>query len=83
MGWFKTAMLKLFGKKIVENNIEKYGLSKTKLTAAIYVIITAVEVLSPQWGHPIVVSPEIKQFLAGVGLWTLRDSIKNSTKESV
>lgn len=76
MGWIQKIALKLFGKKIVENNIEKYGVSKTKLAAAVFVIITAIETLSPAWGHPIVVPPTIKEFLAGVGLWTLRDALK-------
>ena len=76
MGWIQKIALKLFGKKIVENNIEKYGVSKTKLAAAIFVIITGVETLSPAWGHPIVIPPAIKEFLAGVGLWTLRDALK-------
>lgn len=76
MGFIQKIALKLFGKKIVENNIEKFGLSKTKLAAAIYVVITAVETLSPAWGHPVVIPPVVKEFLAGVGLWALRDAVK-------
>jgi hypothetical protein len=76
MELLKKLGLKLFGKKIVENGIEKSGLSKTKLTALVGVAIVAVESLSQAWGHPVVVPQYIKEFLAGVGLWTLRDSIK-------
>lgn len=76
MEFLKKLGLKLFGKKIIENGIEKSGVSKTKLTAIVGVVIVAVETLSTAWGHPIVVPMYIKEFLAGVGLWTLREAVK-------
>lgn len=76
MEWIKKIGLKLFGKKIIENGIEKSGLSKTKLTAIVFILITGIETASTAWGHPIVIPTYIKEFLAGVGLWTLRAAVK-------
>lgn len=78
MEFVKKIVLKLIGKKMVGNGIEMSGISKTKMTAIVAVVIVAVETLSAAWGHPVIVPPYIKEFLAGVGLWTLRDSVKNS-----
>lgn len=75
MGWLKKMIVKVFGKKIIEDGIEKSGISKTKLTAIVFILITGIEQASAAWGHPIVIPAQIKELLAGVGLWTLRDAL--------
>lgn len=76
MGILGKIGLKLFGKKIVENGVEKTGLSKTKITALVFVAITGIESISAAWGNPIVIPTEWKQALAAAGIWSLRDSLK-------
>lgn len=76
MGSLGKLGLKLFGKKIIEDGVEKTGLSKTKITALVFVSITAIETVSSAWGHPITIPTEIKQALAAAGIWSLRDSLK-------
>ncbi len=55
----------------------KLGLSKTKLTAIVYVVMHAIPILSQAWGHPIEIPPMIYRFLEAAGIWSLRDSIKS------
>ena len=74
MQFIKNLFVKLVGKKL-GGALEKTGLSKTKLTAVIGVIIYAVEHLGPVFGHPIVIPPDVYTLLGAVGLWSLRDGI--------
>lgn len=50
--------------------------SKAKLAAIIGVILAAVTPISTAFGHPIVVPNWVLEFLAGVGLYGLRDAIQ-------
>ena len=72
-GW----VLRIVGKKIVDGELQKVGVSKAKLTAVIYILIQAVQVLGPAFGHEIKIPPEVFRVLEALGLWTLRDSIKS------
>ena len=76
MNWIKNLVIKFVGKKVIEDGVAKIGLSKAKLAAVVYILILGVEQLSAAWGHPIIVPVQIKELLAGVGLWTLRDAIR-------
>lgn len=72
-GW----VLRIVGKKMVDGELEKVGVSKAKLTAVIYILIQAIEVLGPVFGHPVKIPQEVFRVLEALGLWTLRDSIKS------
>lgn len=69
----KTLFAKMMGKYVDG----KLGLSKTKLTAIVYVIVQSVPVLSTAFGHPIEIPPIVFRFLEAAGLWSLRDGIKS------
>lgn len=71
MSFIAKLIGKIFGKKIEG----KIGLSKTKLTAIIFVVVVAIKELSKAWGHPIEIPEYIIELLAGAGLWALRDGV--------
>jgi len=71
-GW----LLRLVGKKMVDGELEKVGVSKAKLTAVVYILIQAVQVLGPAFGHPVNIPPEVFRVLEALGLWAVRDAIK-------
>lgn len=76
MNKIEQFILTLVGKKVLdENNLAKVSLSKAKLTALISVIVTAVQVLGPVFGHPVNIPDWVFKLLAGVGLWALRDGM--------
>lgn len=68
----RNLIAKLIGKQIGE----KLGVSKTKLVAIVYVIVSAVPILSTAWGHPIEVPPVVLRVLEAAGLWSMRDAVK-------
>ena len=53
------------------------SVSKTKLSAVVFVLVIGIQELSKAWGHPILIPDYILQFLGAAGLWSLRDSIKS------
>jgi len=69
-------LLKLVGKKMVDGELAKVGVSKTKLTAVVYILIQAIQVLGPAFGHPVNIPPEVFRVLEAIGLWSVRDAIK-------
>ena len=69
----KSLFAKILGKQVGD----KLGLSKTKLTAIVYVIVQAIPVLSTAFGHPIEIPAIVFRFLEAAGLWSLRDGIKS------
>ena len=71
-------VIRLIGKRVVDGQIEKVGLSKAKLTAVIYVIILAVQTLAPVWGYAVTIPQEIFRVLEALGLWSVRDAIKDN-----
>lgn len=73
MEWLKGLLAKLLGKQV--DGVQ--GASRTKIVALIAVILPGIETISAAWGHPIVIPTIVYQFLAGAGLWTLRDAIKS------
>lgn len=73
MNWLKGLLAKLIGKQVEGGT----AVSKTKLTAVIYVAIVGLQELSKAWGHPIEVPPVVFRFLEGAGVWSLRDAIKS------
>ena len=73
MEFLKNLVAKLLGKQAGEG----VTVSKAKLTAIVYVLIVAVQELSKAYGHPIVIPDFVFQFLAGAGLWSVRDAIKS------
>jgi steroid 5-alpha reductase family enzyme len=68
-------VVKLFGKKIIDGALEKWGISKTKVVAVVGVLIYAVESLAPAFGWEFKIDPELKSALIAAGLWTLRDGM--------
>lgn len=80
MEWLKNMVVKLVGKKWVEQGIEKVGLSKAKAAAIVYVLIIGVETISASFGHPVVVPANVKEFLAALGLWAVRDAVTTAEK---
>ena len=73
MEWIKGLVAKLVGKKVGDQTV----ISKAKLTAVVYVVVTSVQELSKAWGHPVEIPPVIFQFLGAAGLWSVRDAIKS------
>jgi hypothetical protein len=69
----KSLFAKIMGKYVDG----KLGVSKTKLTAIVYVIVQAIPIISQAWGHPIEIPPLVFRFLEAAGLWSLRDGIKS------
>jgi len=70
-------MKTLFAKILGKYTGGQLGLSKTKLTAIVYVIVQAVPIISGAWGHPIEIPPLVFRFLEAAGIWSLRDGIKS------
>ena len=71
-------MIKELFAKIMGKYIDgKLGMSKTKLTAIVYVILQAVPVISAAWGTPVEIPQIVYRFLEAAGLWSLRDGIKS------
>lgn len=71
-------MIKNLFAKIVGKYVGgKVGISKTKLTAIIYVVLQAIPIISQAWGHPIEIPPIVYRILEAAGLWSLRDGIKS------
>ncbi len=66
-------VIKLFGKKIIENAIEKSKLSRTKVIAIVAGAIFVIEKVLPAFGVNVVIPPDVYTLLASVGLWTLSD----------
>jgi len=73
-------VLRIIGKRMVDGQLEKVGISKTKLTAIVYVLIVAIQHLGPAFGHPITIPPEVFRVLEALGLWSLRDAIITAEK---
>ena len=73
MNWIKGIIAKLIGKEIGDQT----SLSKTKLTAVIFVLITGIVEISKAWGHPIAIPDFVYKLLEGAGLWSLRSAIKS------
>lgn len=66
-------LIKMFGKKIVDSHMQKWGISKTKVVAVVGVLLYAAESLAPAFGWDFKVSDDLKQALIAAGLWTLKD----------
>ena len=70
--------IRLFGKKVLDGAIEKFGLSKAKVAAWLMFGLPAIEAVSALVGHPVkIVTPEVKMMLEGAGLWAIRDAINS------
>jgi len=77
-GWLVAFIGKRIEKKLADGKTaEEWAVSKTKLTAVVAVIIKAVETLGPAFGYPIVIPNSVYEFLAAMGLWSLRDGMKS------
>ena len=70
-------LIKLFGKKLVENGLERHGISKAKVTAIIGATVLGYNQLAPVFQWP-PIPAEIFRYLEMFGLWTLRDAIKTN-----
>ena len=79
MQFIKNLFVKLLGKKL-EGALDKSGLSKTKLTAVVAVVLYAIEHLGPAFGHAVTVPPDVYTLLGALGLWSLRDGIDTAPK---
>lgn len=75
MNVIKKLFVKLLGKKI-DGFLEKKGISKTKVIAVIGVLIYAIQTLAPQFGYEVKIPDSTFEILSALGLWTLRDAIK-------
>lgn len=68
-------LVRIVGKKVVDNGIEKSGISKTKIIAVVGAAIGVYNVLCASFALP-PIPKEVLEMLAALGLFTLRDSIK-------
>lgn len=66
-------LFKLFGKKIIDGTLERYGVSKTKVVAIVAVLVYAVDTLAPVFGWNIHIPDDVKGALMAAGLWSLKD----------
>lgn len=73
LNWIKGIVAKLFGKDIGGGD---WAVSKAKVAAIVYVVITGLTEISKAYGHPIVIPDMVYKFLEGAGLWAFRDAIK-------
>lgn len=78
MGFIQKILMKLFG-KTVDEDLQKMGVSKTKIAMVVAILIPAIEQLSVQFGHPFHVPQGIKDALIAMGLWALKDGIDGPT----
>jgi hypothetical protein len=76
---FQKLIIRIIGKRL-DANLDKWGISKTKIVAIIGVIIYGVEHLSPVFNHPITVPNDVYSVLGALGLWTLRDGQDTAAK---
>lgn len=71
----------LIGKKIIneatDGHPEKFEVSKAKMAAVVYVLVTAVQTLGPAFGYNIEIPPAVFRVLEALGLWAVRDAIKS------
>lgn len=74
MELIKRIVLKLFGKK-VDEELQKFGISKTKVAMIVSILLPAVEQLSATLGHPIVIPQSYKDMLVAFGLWAMKDGL--------
>ena len=65
-------MLKLFGKRIIEGTLQKYGISKAKVILVVDVLLYATEAIAPQFGWHVDFG-QLKEALLAAGLWAARD----------
>lgn len=72
MEFLKNLFYKVVGKQVGAD----IGVSRAKLTAVVFVIVTGVQEISRAWGHPIIIPDYVFKILGGAGLWAVRDSIK-------
>lgn len=75
----KLAM-KLFGKKLINEGVEKIGLSKTKLIAIVGGTIFLIEKVLPAFGVVVTIPPDVYTLLGSAGLWTLSDKFDSQPK---
>lgn len=71
----KKIIVRIIGKKASAESMKLSEASKTKLIAIVAVLAVAIPKLSEAWGYPIEIPSEAFEILAGMGLWTLRDSL--------
>lgn len=74
MGFIQKILMKLFG-KTVDEDLQKMGISKTKVAMVIAILIPAAEQLFTVLGHPFHVPQGVKEALMAMGLWALKDGI--------
>lgn len=72
---FKRIGIWLIGKKICTETGEMDAVSKAKITAVIWAILTTIEPVSTAFGHPVHVPDSVYKVLAAAGLWTIRDAL--------
>ena len=58
--------------------MEANGISKSKVCAVVLGLMFAVEYASPYFGHPILISTEIKGFIAAIGGIAMKEGIDRS-----
>lgn len=75
----KSLIARLIGKK-VSAQLEKWGVSKTKLVAVVGVALYGIERLAPAFGWDVKVGFTEKELLEFLGIWALRDGMDTSTE---
>lgn len=75
MGLIRKLVLRLFGKKL-DAVMDKYGISKTKISMVLTILLPAIEQLSETFGHPVKFPSELKDTLMAFGLWSLKDGLE-------
>lgn len=72
MNFIESFVVKLIGKRL-DNQLEKWHISKTKVISWLGAIVAIVPPISVAVGHPIVIPPSVFEFLGALGLWALKD----------
>ena len=72
--FLKNMLLKFIGKK-VGGQIQKWGISKTKLVSIIGVLMYSIDRLAPAFGWDVKLGFSEKELLEFLGIWALRDGI--------
>lgn len=77
MEWIRNVLVKLVGKKFVEQGLEKVGVSKAKVAAVATALLLAAKAgLEAYNGQPVDWFTTVKGVLEALGLWAVRDAIK-------
>lgn len=68
-------IMKLFGKKVVEDYIVKHKISRTKIIAVVAGCMFIAEKVLPAFDVHVAIPKEVYELLGATGLWTFSDKL--------